>query len=460
MKNKPFFPVLFLVSISSFSLLAADRLPQLDNSNDSPGSFTVGNTLEDFFISAINYSPALRIAEETLNIGSSRRQAANGRLLPQLGANASVSDNRRTTINSTSNQLQKFDGRRYSIQLTQVLFNWQAYSARGAAYLVENQFEAEYYAGLSNLLTEVAAKYFDVLQAGDALDSIAGELQAVQNQLDQIQNLYDRQFAQITDLYQVQANVAAVEAEQLNLQSEFALRREALRSVSGVTAGDLFGLSDNAAIPPLENSMNYWVNQAEKNNHQLIAQEFAVKVAAKRVDERRGAYMPQVTLIVQQQDSDVGFDNVSVPRTNNTYIGVDVSIPLYAGGSNRAAVREATSQRRIAESELRQMQLDAGERVRTAYLQVQAAETLIEAARKLVESTVLSSDAMQRGFELGAVTSVDVLNALRDQYRAERDLQKTRYEHIKFLLILKRETGRLTADDMLEVGTWLAAPKI
>ncbi|HAS47966.1 MAG TPA: hypothetical protein DCS33_01470, partial [Gammaproteobacteria bacterium] len=178
----------------------------------------------------------------------------------------------------------------------------------------------------------------------------------------------------------------------------------------------------------------------------------------KRVDEQRGAYMPQVNFVVQRQDSNVGFDNMPLNRTDNTYVGLNVTIPLYAGGSNKAAVREALSQHSIAENELRQVQLEANEQVRIAYIQVQAAETLIEAAQKLVDSTALASTAMQRGFELGAVTSVDVLNALRDQYRAERDLQQARYDHIKFLLMLKRETGLLTADDMLEVGSWLEAP--
>ncbi len=438
------------------SFIAADGLPELNNTGVTPSEHSIGNTLEDFFTAAISYSPTLQIAEESLNIGSARKQAANGRLLPQVSANASVSDNRRTI--SDTNQLQTFDGQRYSVQLSQVLFNWQAYSARSAAYLVEDQIEAEYYGALSNLLTDVAERYFNVLQAQDALDSISAELEAVQNQLTQIQSLYDRQLAQITDLYQAQASVAAVEAEQLNLQSELAMRREALRSVSGVTAGELFSLREEAAIPPLTNSINYWVNQAEQNNHQIVAQEFAVEAADKRVDERRGAYMPQVDFIVQRQDSDVGFDNIPVNRTDNTYVGLNVTIPLYAGGSNKAGVREAISQRRIAENELRQVQLDANEQVRIAYIQVQAAETLIEAAQKLVDSTELTSTAMQRGFELGAVTSVDVLNALRDQYRAERDLQKARYDHIKFLLMLKRETGMLSADDMLEVGSWLEAP--
>lgn len=449
--------LLFIGIHFAHSSVAAERLPELNNNGVERSENSIGNTLEDFFTAAISYSPSLQIAAENLNIGSARKQAANGRLLPQLSANASVSDNRRTI--SETNELQTFDGQRFSVQLSQVLFNWQAYSARKAAYLVEDQIEAEYYGALSALLTDVAERYFDVLQAQDSLDSIATELEAVQNQLDQIQSLYDRQLSQITDLYQAQASVAAVEAEQLNLQSELAMRREALRSLSGVTAGELFSLRDEAVIPPLTDSINYWVNQAEQNNHQIVAQEFAVEAADKRVDERRGAYMPQVNFIVQRQDSDVGFDNIPVNRTDNTYVGLNVTIPLYAGGTNKAGVREAISQRRIAENELRQVQLNANEQVRIAYIQVQSAETLIEAAQKLVESTALTSTAMQQGFELGVVTSVDVLNALRDQYRAERDLQQARYDHIKFLLMLKRETGMLSADDMLEVGSWLEAPE-
>ena len=416
---------------------------------DSTG--ITGTTLEDFFSAAIEYSPQLKIAEERLNIGSARTSAAKGQLLPQLRANASRSDNRRNALG----QEQTFDGERYSITLTQVLFNWQAFSARNEASLLEDQFEAEYFGELAFLLTDVAEKYFDVLLASDALNSIASEFDAVSNQLDQIQSMYDRQLAQITDLYQAQASLAAVEAQQLQLQTELAMRREALRSASGVESGDLYRLSDEANIPPLENSINYWVQQAEENNHQIRAREYAVEAADKRIDQRRGAYMPQVNFVVQRQDSDVGFDNRPQDRTDNTYIGLDVTIPLYAGGSNRAGVREATSQRRIAESELRQVQLQANERVRSAYLQVQSAATMIEAARKLLESTELTSTAMQRGFELGAVTNVDVLNALRDQFRAERDLQRTRYDHVKFLLLLKREAGQLSADDMLEVGGWL-----
>ena len=410
-----------------------------------------GETLEDFFSAAILSSPRLQIAEERLKISSARKDVATGGLLPQLNANANLSNNRRDSFN----QLQTFNGERYSLQLSQVLFNWQAFSARKQARFSEDQYEAEYYGELASLLTEVAEKYFAVLQAVDAVNSAQSE---VANQLAQIQSLYDRQLSQITDLYQAQASLAAAQGERLQLQSELTILREALRSIGGISVGELFSLSDTAVVPTLENSINYWVGQAQQNNHQIQAREYAVKVAESGLAASRGAYMPRVSLIAQRQSTDLGFDNAPIFLTDNTYIGVDISIPLFAGGSNRARVREATSQQRIAENELRQVQLEAGERVRAAYLQVQSGEILIAAALELVDSTALSSTAMQRGFELGTVTSVDVLNALRDQFQAERALQETRYEQVNAFLRLKREAGLITADDMLEVSSWLEAP--
>jgi outer membrane protein len=165
--------------------------------------------------------------------------------------------------------------------------------------------------------------------------------------------------------------------------------------------------------------------------------------------------MPKLSFIAQRQDSNVGFDNLPINKTDTTYVGVNLTIPIYAGGRNSAAASEAISRRSIAESELRAIQLQVRASVRSAYLQVQASEGRTNAARALLESTSIAAEAMRQGFDLGAVTSVDVLNSLRDQYQAERDLQRTRYEHVTYLLLLKRETGTLSADDLLEIGGWL-----
>ncbi len=443
-----------LLSSASFSFAAEDTAPDVNSTR----ILVQGNTLEEFFSAAIDYSPALRISKERWNISSARKRATTGQLLPQINANASVSQNRQAQdVLDISNT---YRGERYSLQLTQVLFNWQAFNARGQAALLEDQAESEYFAELAFLLTDVADKYFSVLQAEDAVTSVRTEVETVSSQLRQIEALYALQSVQITDLYEAQARLAAAQSTQLNLESELAIAREELRASTGVNVGDLYRLSDSLSIPALEGSIESWIERARNSNQQIRAREYAVRAADKRIAERQGAYMPRVTLIAQQQLSDIGYDNIQTNRTDTNYIGVDVSIPLFAGGANRASVSEARSQHGIAENELRQIQLEIVERTRTAYLQVKASELRTQAAQRLVDSTSLSYTAKQRGFELGTVNSVDVLNALRDRFSAERDWQKARYDLIRFTLVLKRESGALSAEDLLEIGQWLTSPSL
>ncbi len=422
---------------------------------DSTTVLVQGSTLEDFFTSALDYSPQLRIAEERWSVGIQQRKAASGQLLPQLNGSASASDNTQEALGNVS----EYRGERYSLQLTQVLFNWQAFNARRQAAILEDLAEAEYFATLAAVLTDVAEKYFNVLQAEDAVTSAAAEVEAVSNQMAMVERLYQLQQVQITDYYDAQARLAFAQAQQLDLESQRALAREELRAITGVNVGELFRLDPALAIPSVEGSVESWLEQARNGNQQIRAREFAVDAADKVVAQRQGAYMPRVTLIAQKQLSDLGFDNVPINRTDTDYIGVDVQIPIFAGGSNRARVAEARSQYRIAENELRQTELEIVESTRMAYLQVKSAELRVQAAQRLAESTAMSYTARQRGFELGTVTSVDVLNALRDRFSAERDLQRARYDLIRYSLMLRREAGTLSAEDLLDVGTWLVEPQ-
>lgn len=444
----------FCSSLLLNSLLLSSLLPNPAlGAEQAPGS---GNTLEDFFTSALDYSPPLAMARERWNIGTERRKQVNGQLLPQVNASANVSDNTRT---STGFPEVGYEGERYSVQVSQVLFNWQAFAARSQAYLTEDQSEADYYAQLAALLTQVADQYLIVLQAEDALESVDAELEATSNQVNRVQMLYGLELARITDLYEAQARLAAVQAERVTSNSNLTLAREALRALSGLEVGELSRLPDAIALQPLEGTLEEWLERARNNNQVIEARAYALEAAKKRVSESRGAYLPRVALVVQYQQTNVGYDNTPLlDRVDTNYIGIDFSVPLYAGGSNSARVREAQSMRNIADSELRQAQLDVIEQTRTAYLQVQAGESRIEAGRVLAESTATSYSAMERGFELGTVTTIEVLNSLRDRFRSQRDLQRARYDHIRAGLMLRRDAGVLTADDIRAVSDLLNAP--
>ena len=446
-----------VIPISIPFLLCAGTTFAAESVTETPvaQSEGVGRTLEDFFTAAMEYSPRLKIAEEQWNIGKARARAATGRLLPQLTATANITENRQRALDRIS----EYRGERYSLQLRQVLFDWSAFNERGAAYQLENQSEALYYAELSRLLTDVSEKYFAALQAEEALESSNSELSAIQGQLNQFERMYELQMVQITDLYEARALLAEIQAEQILLRSEATLAQEALRSVSGLAVGDLFRLGETTGLPPVEGNIELWIERANNQNPEIQAGEFALEAADRRVSQQRGLYMPRVSMFVQQQQSNLGFDNTLLSsRTDTGYVGVDVTIPLFAGGSNRAAVSEAISQRSIASSELLQVNLDVGERTRMAYLRLQAMEQRVAAAERVLESRMLSAEASQRGFELGTVTSVDVLSALRDRYAAERDWNNYRYDYLTLAMQLRQSAGVLTAADLLDISADMEPP--
>jgi outer membrane protein len=414
----------------------------------------IGQTLEDFFLASLDYSPRLKIAEERMNIGEAQREAANGRLMPQVSANSSISGNRQQRAFGTD----EYHGERMSLQVQQILFDWGTFKRRSQAYLQENQFEAEYYAELAALLADVSILYLDVLQAQDALNSSQSELEAVSTQLQQIERMHEMQLVQITDLYEAQARKSAVQAEQVLLQSELTLAQESLRAASGLALGDLYTLGDEAELPPIDGTLEEWIQRARENNQVIQSRRLAVNIANDQISEQRGNYMPQVSLVMQQQRSDLGFDNAAINRTDTGYVGLNVSMPLFAGGSNRAAVKEAVSRHSIAQHELRQTNLDIEDQTRNAYLRLQAAERQVVAAESLLESRQISTRARRRGFELGTVTSVDVLDAVRDEFIAERDLQQVRYDYLRLSLQLQRDAGTLDAEDLIDISQRLEAP--
>ena len=270
--------------------------------------------LQQVFASALESSPRLNIARAQLDAGEAQKNQARGQLLPQITLNGSFSDNRQTVeLNSGGENRNTYDGEKYTLQLRQTLFNWRAFAARSRAALVLDQREAEYYGELGWLLVDVSEKYLDVLEAENTYHTVVAELEATDKQLQQVQRLYERQLTKITDLLEVKARVASVEADKIDAANALALAKEALWEVSGTPIDQLYQLNPVQAALTIEGEIETWVTRGLAQNPYLKARNYAARAAKKRISEQRGTYLPSVTLIAQQQKSDIGYENAATP---------------------------------------------------------------------------------------------------------------------------------------------------
>jgi outer membrane protein len=176
-------------------------------------------------------------------------------------------------------------------------------------------------------------------------------------------------------------------------------------------------------------------------------------VARKEIEVQRAARSPQVDLVGNHSysRSDGDYDSDS----HDTSLGLQLSMPLWLGGS----VSLATDQSRLrfdqAKDQLEQQQRSVSRQVRDAYRGVLAGISAVRALEAGVVSAQSALEATQAGFEVGTRTMVDVLNAERDLYSVKSNHAAARYQYVLAGLQLKQAAGILSEEDLAKINGWL-----
>ena len=420
----------------------------------SPGALAQPATLYDIYAEALIADPRVKISQHKVEMGKAQEDSAFGALLPQANIAAQLSDN---DVNYDTDLVddQSFQGERYSLQVRQMLFNWSILSSRAKAEQLVAQREAELLDVMGMLLVDVSARYFQVLLADGGVELIRDEAELVQQQLRETEALYQRKLVPVTDYLETQARADKVRTDLIEAENEAALAREELSALTGTAVGDVAPIRKDFTLPTVDNVMEYWTRLSMENNPLLNSKREAVLVAQEGVQEQKGGHYPTFDLILSAQRSDVGFDNQTSPQRDTKYIGVDINLPLFSGGSTSARVREAWSQYYIAREEEEAARREILKLTRTAWLNTQSDRKRIDSAALTVKSATKSFEAMSKSFSYGTVKAADVLAALHIRTRAERDFQEALYSYLVSWLSLKRETGTLDAGVLQQLNDWL-----
>jgi outer membrane protein len=142
--------------------------------------------------------------------------------------------------------------------------------------------------------------------------------------------------------------------------------------------------------------------------------------------------------------------------SNATSVGVQLSVPLFAGGLTQSRVREALAGRDKSEQDLENTQRTVAQLVRQNFLNVTSGIAQVRALEQALASTQSQLDSTILGRDVGVRTSVDVLNAQQQVFQTRRDLQQARYNYLLNTLRLKAATGTLAEPDLEQVNRALS----
>lgn len=348
----------------------------------------------------------------------------------------------------------------FTVTLTQPLFNWQALQVYREAGFKAAQAEASFGQATQDLIVRVAQAYFDVLASQDSLTFIQGQKTAISEQLAQARRNFEVGTATITDTHEAQARFDLATSQEIAAQGDIEFKRRALQQIVGKFPDRLDPLKSNIELDaPRPNSMEDWASAAASQGYPVRAQEAGLEIAVREIDRIRAGHLPTLNIVgtAGQNASSISSTGVNNTPSDSTsrIIGLQLAIPLYAGGNVSSLVRQAVANREKAQQDLESTRRISALSARQSFLGVTNGMAQVKALEAALVSSRSALDSNKLGYEVGVRINIDVLNAQQQVFSTLRDLSRARYDAILNGLRLKAAAGTLGEADVEEVNRLL-----
>ncbi len=411
---------------------------------------------------ALAQDARIRAARAARDSAIERLPQAQAQLMPNIAINLGRNKNDidRTQENALRQDI-KFNEEYFSynqtLQLRLPLFRMPLFAGLRQAGFVVDDAEATLERELQDLGSRVTGAYMEALLAQDGLDLVLKQKAVITTQLDAARKSLAAGFGTRTDIDEAQARLDMNIADELSARQHVEFTRRQLEILINQPVYGLATVDEKRLplLPPEPADVAEWIRLAEASSPEVRALQARLNAAKAEISKARGGHYPTIDAVAQISKS--GSENVTSPSSSytNHLIGLQVNIPLFAGGYVNSTVRQAIAEQIRAEENLEATRRDLAVHVHREHrsvtegvLKVRALEQAVRSAQQLVTSS-------KRSFEAGSRTMVDVLNAEQHLQTTLRNLAEARYLYLVSRVRLRALVGMDREQSIGEVNGWL-----
>jgi len=362
-----------------------------------------------------------------------------GALLPEVSISANRTRNKLTAEfgNQSTQSLDYYSGGS-SISLRQPVYRPESWARYQQAQAEVVRLQAVLASDRNRVMVDVAAAYLEVLRSLAEYRSLQAQTKSAQGQAAAAARGVPLGLVSAAERDQRQARaelgtLRTMEAQAKMIEARRRLEQMVGHTVSTVMSPQEAGLaSESFAVDDLA----LWQDKANTASPEVRAARAAVEVAREGIERAKAGHKPTLDLVAGRSKS----TSESFSSINNVYyntsLGLQLTVPLFAGGRVNSAVRQA-----VAEHEKAQAQLDHALR-ETSVLVEREHQTVRQAVQRLRAHDALVSSAQQNltaaraGLERGNQSQLDVLEA-------QGQLESAQFEQAGARLVLLAARMRL-----------------
>ncbi len=418
-----------------------------------PAMARAGNMLNltDAIGMAIDHAPSYAAASAGRDAAHEQRAIGRAWLLPYLHATGNYSHHRQRysyshpTAPLLENFQTDFNQATGEITLSQPLFDLSRWADYKAGKLASRAGDIRFDAAFQRLLLDVSQAYVDVVVARSAAEAAHSQEQSMVKLDEQARAAFKAGTKNINDSLEAQSRLDLARAQRIRADNAVAQAQALLDSLIGQPAPRLAVFDASAPTPlPKPDDVSHWQHLAEQDSPYVRLAANSAKQADEKVTHAIGTASPSLSLVGSLGYNDATYGQFRTGyNIRNEQIGVQLDVPLYAGGGTWATLRQNEKLASQAELELedakRQARLDA----QAAFLAVNESQAQVAALTAATQSAYKARQAAELGYKVGLRDIVERLDAEERLFSARHELTQARGAYLMARLRLDAAIGKL-----------------
>jgi len=389
--------------------------------------------LDTLVIKAIAGNFDLKILAARIEVASAQIGEARAGALPTVDVGAGAT-------------LQKSSGRTYSKQFdlgSRVSWDidvWGKVEKGVQAQHAEfRATEADWRAGYLQIVSDVAATYFQILQLDEQIEQQQRALAKNEQILGIYESMRSNGLIPDTQVLRQRAENNGLTKDLLELRRSRDVTQNALATLVGVPAGELKvpsgRLQDRVQVPAVPAGLPLDLLARRPD---VVAAEFRVLEAHDLMGQARLAQLPSVSLTGLAGTG--SFTPSDLFKMFTTTLLPSINIPAFNPGI-KAHVKTTEAEIKVAEGDYRRTVISAYEEVENALVNLDAHRQQREELRKQVDQLTLVSNQTEAQLVIGVVSQLDVFEDQRSLLNAQLELLASHQQVLSDTVTLYRALG-------------------
>ncbi len=299
--------------------------------------------------------------------------------------------------------------------------------------------------------------YYQALQAKNQIKVAQDSVNTLTEHLKNVNAQYTVGTVAKSDVLGTQVQMANAEQNLINANNSYDVAIASLNNVMGLPTDTELNLTDSLDYNVYEIPLEECTAYARSNRPDVLIADYQVAIAEAGVQQAKAGYMPKVSAQASKSwagDSPFGSEETDqrYGQNNNWTAGLVVSWDIWDNNVTQSKVNQSKAAVAKAEAAAENTRQSGDLEVRTAYLNLKAAEKSINTTQVAVDKAQEDYKIAQVRYAAGVGTNLDVMDAEEKLAQAQTNYYTALYNYNSSKAALDKAMGIMVDLDVSKLA--------